>query len=103
MTEFIVAATYPRNARSFCAPVVSPADGSSGTCSSSSVGKYEVSVIERRRGMNGASIWRIAFQFTPRKNGWFLIPSTARRRPCEVISLRRSEARQSTGKAPEEG
>ena len=57
--------THPRNARSLFAPELSAPTGSSGTCSSSSVGKYDVSVIERSRGMNGASIWRIAFQFTP--------------------------------------
>lgn len=57
--------THPKNARSLFAPDVSPPTGSSGTCSSSSVGKYDVSVIERSRGMNGASIWRIESQFTP--------------------------------------
>ncbi len=57
--------THPRNARSLFAPVVSALTGSSGTCSSSSVGKYDVSVIERRRGMKGASMFRMAFQSTP--------------------------------------
>ena len=39
---------YPRKARSLFAPLVSPPAGSSGTWANSSVGKYEVSVIERR-------------------------------------------------------
>lgn len=48
--------THPKNARSLLVPVVSAPAGSSGTCSSSSVGKYEVSVMDLRRGMKGASI-----------------------------------------------
>lgn len=57
--------THPRKARSLLAPVVSPPAGSSGTSARSSVGKYDVSVIDRSRGMNGASMSRIAFQSTP--------------------------------------
>jgi hypothetical protein len=56
---------YPRKARSLFAPVVSAPAGSSGTSCSSSVGKYDVSVMERSRGTKGDSISRIDTQSTP--------------------------------------
>lgn len=57
--------TYPKNARSLLAPDVSAPTGWSGTDASSSVGKYDVSVMDLRLGTNGASISRMMSQSTP--------------------------------------
>lgn len=57
--------TYPRNAKSFAALAASPTGVSAGVWSRSSVGKYDVSVIERRCGTKGASMCRIDSQSTP--------------------------------------
>ena len=56
---------YPRNARSLLVSLASATVLSVPLCSRSSTGKYDVSVIDRKRGTNGASICRIALQSTP--------------------------------------
>jgi hypothetical protein len=58
--------TYPRNARSLLeSPASAPAASSPAPCSRSSTGKYDVSVIDRKRGTKGASIRRMLLQSTP--------------------------------------
>jgi hypothetical protein len=57
---------YPKNARSFFAlSPESAAEGIFSVCSISSVGKYDVSVIDLRLGTKGASISRMEAQSTP--------------------------------------
>jgi hypothetical protein len=69
---------YPKKARSFSAVTGSALSKWSDMppSSSSSVGKYDVSVIDSSLGTNGGSICRIVFQSAPRKNGWLLISLT---------------------------
>lgn len=56
---------YPMNAKSLLSPVTSAPAGVSGTASNSSVGKYDVSVIDLKCGTNGASICLMHDQSTP--------------------------------------
>lgn len=57
---------YPRKARSLLeSPASAPAASSAPPCSRSSTGKYDVSVMDRKRGTNGASICRMMLQSTP--------------------------------------
>ena len=70
---------YPRNAKSFSASNLSTPTGSIGTSAYSSVGKYDVSVIDCSIGGRGACSKRSVSQSTPSKKACALICSTVSR------------------------